>query len=156
MKTNKIGLNATQIKDGSEVYYYPWYDKATGNHAEGIKTKIKGDCIFNSASNYVCFVDDVRGYVLISHLSFEYYPEKYIKQTNAKRNYEDYLNADCSESFSEWLGIDSPKLHTAYSSGFHRYESVKYHSVKGDYFRFKKDAKKSYKEKLRAYLKSRK
>jgi hypothetical protein len=148
-----IGLRFNQVNIGDDVYYYPWFDKETGNHAEPIKTKIKSEPfpIQKQSSSEGVFICDISGYVLMSHLSKDYYPERYVKTTPAQSKHDKYLSSEYSDRFSDYLGINLPKWE--YYKGQVRLCSQKYPSVISDYFTFKKDAKADYKRKLFAYKK---
>lgn len=153
MEKDNIGLNATQVKDGMELYYYSWFDNKTGSHSGGLLASVKGE-VFHNSNGYCCFISAISGYVLISHLSKEYYPERYVKPNNSKKAYEEYLHADCFNNFEEFLGVVKPIIERDVY-GLYRYKSIKYPNLRlHTWFGTKKAAKKDYKEKLRAYLKS--
>lgn len=153
----KIGLRFNHVKNGDEVYYYPWLCKESGDHAEPIKTTCRSDAFPVDQKGNACsegiFINGISGYVLMSHLSKDYYPEKLSpKKTKSQENYLKYLDNDGYYNFYEFLGIERPKYETN-RNGLVRMVSQKYYSVKSDYFRFKKDAKKDYKQKLKDFKK---
>lgn len=157
----KIGLRFTDVKNGDEVYYYPWLDKESGDHAEPIKTTCRSDAFPIDQKGNGCsegiFINGMSGYVLMSHLSKDYYPEKISpKKSKSQENYLKYLENDGYYNFSDFLGIERPFYETDYLSGFFRLCSSKYYQVKSAYFRFKKDAKKDYKSKLKEFKNARK
>jgi len=146
-----IGLRIQDIKDGDKVYYYLWISD-NGNHSEPIEKTIKGSAFQNQ--NGICvFLNDYSGYVLTSHLSKQYFPEKYVKAKKSSIKYNDYLHSEYPDSFSDYLGIIRPKFEYN-RDGLVRMVSVKFNHVKSDYFRFKKDAKSNYKLKLKNYKKT--
>ena len=154
MEKDKIGLNATQVKPGMELYYYGWYDKETGNHSDGMLCSVIGD-VFHNSNGYCCFISAISGYVLLSHLSLYYYPEVYVKKTRQQKAYESYLNTDYGYNFASYLGIQKPFIEYKFGSSFMRFVSTKYYRLAGDFCSTKKAAKESYKERLRDYLKNR-
>jgi len=150
MNKKNIGLNATQISVAKEVYYYSFYNSDTNSNSEPKKTIITSSIHF-IGQNYCCFVDGVSGVVSISHLSENYYPEEYNKFSKSQENYTSFLSIDSDYSFANFLNIVLPKRE--YKDGLVRLYSQKYPSVKGDYCRYLKYAKQSYKEKLKNYKK---
>jgi hypothetical protein len=70
-------------------------------------------------------------------------------------NYERFLRRDGDQSFPEFLGIKLPVYEYGRSSagytGLVRMVSTKYPEVKGGYRKLKKDAKFSYKQKLKEF-----
>lgn len=68
-----------------------------------------------------------------------------------KNTYMEYLDAEVCESFPEYIGIQLPEFEYDRFRGV-RLVSTKYHNVWGDYKLTKKEAKVSYKEKLKAHL----
>lgn len=149
---NEIGLRFNQVKDGDEVYYYPWLSTEDGSHSEPIKTKLRSDPFpihsgQNSGCSEACFIEGIAGYVLMSHISKEYYPEqKKVKRTK----YQEYLHADYGHSFADFLGITRPEwqYYSTHNSNQVRMVSRKT-GIKSDFFNLKKDAKADYKNKLK-------
>lgn len=101
-------------------------------------------------------------YFEITKKGIEYFKDYFIREITCKRKhiskssqrYNDYLDADCSENFKEYLGIEMPKRE--YSKEGVRLVSTKYNNVKGSFFKTLKDAKSSYKTSLKDYLASNK
>ena len=148
---DNIGLRIQDIKIGLQVYYYDWIDKPNRCHSEPIKTTITHEAYQSSSGDIVCFVSDVSGYVLTSHLSTDYYKSNIVKLGKSVKRYDEYLHADFYDSFSQFLGIQKPVYENHYLTGWVRLVSQKYPSVKSDYFQYKKDAKDDYKIKLKEY-----
>jgi hypothetical protein len=94
--------------------------------------------------------------------------DTYTPLSKSKQRYQDYLHSECSETFSEYLGIIEPTrkrfLHGYYphviensytpemKEKLRRYESQKY-DFAGSWETTDKKAKESYKKKLKIHLK---
>lgn len=98
-----IGILIHEAKIGKEVYYYSWKDRWT--NPEPKKTKITGE-VYQIGGQPTCMVEDVSGVVALTHLCFEYIPERKLsaKKIRAKERYRDYLRSESSLSFGEWIG----------------------------------------------------
>jgi len=77
--------------------------------------------------------------------------DTFVPPSKSKQNYLDYLHSDGCESFAEFLGIQKPKRETSYRDGGTRFVSSKYPEVKGEYKATIKEARESYKERLKKY-----
>lgn len=83
--------------------------------------------------------------------------------SKSKQKYQEYIDADCGYSFSDYLGINMPKIEyfdkgsykdfkdNIHHNGQIRMVSTKYKTIKGEYCNLLKDAKASYKEALKQY-----
>lgn len=100
-----IGINKQDIEVGKGIYYYPWYDWATGENAEPIRTKISYG--YRNISNQdMCHVEGVSGAVALTHLSFDYHPKNVLtaKKRASKARYREYLRlGDCFNNFHHFL-----------------------------------------------------
>lgn len=104
MKNNvRIGLTKDEVNKsrGKEVYYYSWLDRF--ENAEPIKTVIDSE-VFSVGNNHTCFIKGFTAVVAISHLSFDYYPQRTLskKRREAKECYADYLRSETSLSFIDF------------------------------------------------------
>jgi len=71
--------------------------------------------------------------------------------SKGRSKYLDYIHADYCDSFSDFLGIQMPKRE--HGKGGVRFVSTKYPEVRGGFMSTIKEAKVSYKEKLKEYKK---
>lgn len=80
-------------------------------------------------------------------------PSMNARQYQAKRNYQEFLDADCGYEFHEFLGIEKPLIDYAYNGKCRMYRIGNYRnaSIYGEWKPTKKEAKASYKEALRKY-----
>ncbi len=96
-----------------------------------------------------------KGIVLFRDMFAHRITSTYVPESKSKQKYEEYLDADVCDSFSEWLGIVQPRVeyggYHGPTSGLYRYCSMKYFGVHGDWKPTKKAAKESYKIKLKEY-----
>ena len=94
-----------------------------------------------------------KGIIIFRDLFTDRITSKYVPESKSRQKYEQYLDADVCETFSEWLGIVPPRLeHGGRMDSYgYRYASEKYFGVKGKWCATKKAAKESYKEKLKEY-----
>lgn len=77
-------------------------------------------------------------------------PKLNARKHQAKRNYQEFQDADCGYDFHDWLGIDKPRVD--YSNGkwrMYRIGNPWDISIYGEWCDTKKAAKASYKEALR-------
>lgn len=82
----------------------------------------------------------------------DYEPPKInARQYQAKCNYQEFLDEDCSYEFHEWLGIEKPRMDYGHHGKFRMYRTGKagYMSVYGEWCDTQKAAKASYKEALK-------
>lgn len=70
--------------------------------------------------------------------------------TKSEKKYNEYLDADCGDNFSDFLGIELPERE--WSKDGVRLVSTKYKGLHGDFCKKLKDAKLSYKIALRNKL----
>ena len=76
--------------------------------------------------------------------------------SKSKQRYQSYIDCDCGLSYEEYSGIKLPKReYGSWPNSGVRFVSDKYPQVKGDYCRWVYEAKASYKEKLKTFLKER-
>lgn len=106
----QIGLLIHKAEPGKEVYYYSYYSKEKQDNSEPLKTKIISK-VYETCGQATCFVEGVSGVVALTHLSFEYYPEKYSKPlTRSQLRYREYLEiADLFDNFHQFLKYDEGK-----------------------------------------------
>lgn len=107
---NAIGLSKSQIVVGKEVYYYSWKNKYS--NAEPVKTKITS-MVYEVSKQLTCFVEGVSGVVCISHLSYDYFPEKRISRSKMERKerYANYLHSESTLDFIDWLKAGNYKYY---------------------------------------------
>lgn len=77
-------------------------------------------------------------------------PKLNSRKRTAKRNYQEFQDADCGYDFHEWLGIDKPRVD--YDNGKFRMYRISYDwkpSIYGEWRDTQKAAKASYKDALR-------
>lgn len=80
-------------------------------------------------------------------------PKLNARKARARRNYQDYLDADYGHSFHEWLGIDPPTVQYDYGKyRMYRIGNACRPSIYGEWSDTKKAAKASYKLALRKHL----
>ena len=72
------------------------------------------------------------------------------RTTKSKQRYNEYIDADYFDNFKDYLQIESPKIERS-NQGV-RVVSTKYDDVKGEFKKTIKEAKLSYKEKLKIKL----
>jgi len=100
-------------------------------------------------------------YFHVTNIGIRRFREKFFNEitmtfkplSKSKQRYQSYLDCDCGLTYSEFCGIKLPKLEYASwpQSGI-RFISTKYPKVKGEYCKYKFEAKASYKSKLKEYL----
>ncbi|TWP31911.1 hypothetical protein ETU08_00180 [Apibacter muscae] len=64
----KIGITKEECKKGRRVYYYSYYDLATGEHSEPKESIIVDGEIYLISGIPCCFIKNVSGVVALSHL----------------------------------------------------------------------------------------
>lgn len=80
-------------------------------------------------------------------------PKLSARKYEAKRKFQEYLDADSGHDFHEWLGINRPEVEYDRNGNCRMYRLGNYRdaSVYGEWKPTKKEAKASYKEALRKY-----
>lgn len=78
-------------------------------------------------------------------------PKMNARKYAAKRNYQEFQDADCGYDFHEWLGINKPRVDYDHYGNCRMYRIGNYRdvSIYGEWCKTKKYAKASYKAKLR-------
>lgn len=104
--------------------------------------------------NGLYFFVTEKGITRFREMFFEDVTSKFKPLTKNKAVYQDYLHSDCADSFTDHLGIVLPKV--KYGKEGVRIESQKYYGLRGDWKLTIKEAKVSYKEKLKVRLKENK
>ncbi len=91
-----------------------------------------------------------RGIEKFRELFFERITSTYVRPSKSRRVYEEFVHVDGYDNFSDFLGIKLPRREGSSYKGY-RFCSTKYLGVNGEFRPTLKEAKVSYKEKLKEY-----
>jgi hypothetical protein len=105
------------------------------------------------------WMDGQQLYFQITEEGINYFKNYFIEEitskqkpiTKSEKKYNEYLDADYTDNFSDFLGIELPERE--FSNKGVRLVSTKYKGLHGEFCNKLKDAKLSYKNELRNHLK---
>jgi len=101
---------------------------------------------FNQYNNNYFGVTD-KGIEAFKEIFQKEVTDKYVPLSKSKERYLDFLDADCGSTYEEYIGVRVPKRE--YKDGLVRLINTKNGSIKSDFMPTLKEAKISYKFKLK-------
>lgn len=131
--------------------YYCWGDAENGPSDSWDELVRNGLADVDTQRGQIYYFVSDKGILKFRELFTERVTATFVRPSKGKTNYMDYLHDDGPYTFAEFLGIEVPKREEY--GGRYRFVSTKYDGVYGELRETVKEAKVSYKEKLKEYKK---
>ncbi len=142
--------NIKKYKFLPEEFYRNYYNY--GEFTDDMKELEQNGFIKKFTSlNLTCFCITEKGINEFKTIFLRNVTATYVPLSKSKERYLQFLHSDSCETFAEYYGIHTPKREYNSNNGLMRFISTKYPDVKGEYKKTVKDAKESYKIKLKEY-----
>jgi hypothetical protein len=148
--------NRKKDKSLPDEFYRNYYCCCSEKDSDWEKLVVDGFAhTWNQFSNIYYGVTE-KGIQIFREQFKKFVTDKFVPPSKAKQNYQEYWDSEYSNSFSDFLGIQLPEEQSRkvalFSSDYeYRYKSRKYSNVLGDWHKYKKYAKISYKKTLKEY-----
>ncbi len=130
--------------------YYCWGNADSEPSAEWEDLVNKGLADVDIQRDQIYYFVSDKGIEKFRELFTERVTQTFVRPSKGRTKYMEYLDSDTGYNFAEYLGIQAPKREYD-RKGNYRFVSTKYYGVRGEYKPTVKEAKISYKEKLKQY-----